>query len=62
MLKKYKDPIDDAKYQFKDEYKIQQLSNMYMTSGINFDIGLKEMSAIYGCLQPLLLSSWCWHA
>ena len=41
LLNKYKDPVDYAKYPFKDEYMIQALPTMYMTSGINFDIGLK---------------------
>jgi putative ABC transport system permease protein len=41
ILKKYKDPVDYAKYQFKDEYMIQTLPSMYLTSGVNFDIGLK---------------------
>ncbi|HMG93771.1 MAG TPA: ABC transporter permease [Chryseolinea sp.] len=41
LLKKYQDPVDYATYPFKDEYQLQPLPSMYMTSGINFDIGLK---------------------
>jgi putative ABC transport system permease protein len=41
LIKKYRDPVDYADYPFKDEYEIQPLPSMYMTSGINFDIGLK---------------------
>jgi putative ABC transport system permease protein len=41
LLKMYHDPVDYADYPFKDEYQIQPLPSMYMSSGINFDIGLK---------------------
>ena len=41
LLKKYKDPVDYANYPFDDKYLIQTMPSMYMTSGVNFDIGLK---------------------
>ncbi len=41
LIKKYRDHADYVDYHFKDEYKIQPLPSMYLTSGINFDIGLK---------------------
>ena len=41
LLEKYRDPKEYAEHPFKAEFLIQELTAMYLSSAMNFEIGLK---------------------